>query len=41
MITSIHSATALVRDQDAAINFYVNTLGFEKRADTPFGEGSR
>ncbi len=41
MITSIHSATVQVRDQDAAIDFYVNTLGFEKRDDSPFAEGSR
>ena len=41
MITSIHSATVLVRDQDAAIDFYVNALGFEKRDDSPFGEGMR
>ena len=30
-----------VTDQDRAINFYVDTLGFEKRADVPFGEGYR
>jgi catechol 2,3-dioxygenase-like lactoylglutathione lyase family enzyme len=28
-----------VSDQERAIDFYVNTLGFEKRADVPFGEG--
>ena len=41
MITRIHSATVVVRDQDAALDFYTNTLGFEKRADSPYGEGSR
>src|SRR3954462_5176480 len=30
-----------VSDQDRAIEFYVDTLGFEKRADVPFGEGYR
>jgi catechol 2,3-dioxygenase-like lactoylglutathione lyase family enzyme len=41
VITSIHSATVLVQDQDAALAFYVGTLGWEKRDDSPFGEGSR
>jgi catechol 2,3-dioxygenase-like lactoylglutathione lyase family enzyme len=30
-----------VSDQDKAIEFYVDTLGFEKRADIPFGNGYR
>jgi len=30
-----------VSDQDQAIEFYVDALGFEKRADVPFGEGYR
>jgi catechol 2,3-dioxygenase-like lactoylglutathione lyase family enzyme len=30
-----------VSDQDAALDFYVHTLGFEKRADMPFGDGDR
>lgn len=30
-----------IRDQDAAIDFYVNTLGLEVRADIPFGDGDR
>lgn len=30
-----------VSDQDRAIQFYVETLGFEKRADVPFGNGYR
>ena len=30
-----------VTDQDRAIDFYVNTLGFELRADIPFGNGDR
>jgi catechol 2,3-dioxygenase-like lactoylglutathione lyase family enzyme len=28
-------------DQDAAVDFYVNKLGFEKRVDVPFGGGYR
>ncbi len=30
-----------VSDQDSALEFYVGTLGFEKRADVPFGDGDR
>jgi catechol 2,3-dioxygenase-like lactoylglutathione lyase family enzyme len=30
-----------VTDQDRATEFYVDTLGFEKRADVPFGDGYR
>jgi catechol 2,3-dioxygenase-like lactoylglutathione lyase family enzyme len=30
-----------VTDQDKAIDFYVGKLGFEKRADTPYGHGDR
>src|SRR3954464_8911818 len=30
-----------VSDQDKAIEFYVDTLGLEKRADVPFGNGYR
>lgn len=41
MISYIHSATVYVRDQDAALEFYVNRLEFEKRTDVPFGEESR
>lgn len=41
MITHIHSATLMVEDQDAAIAFYVEKLGWEKRADEPYGEGAR
>lgn len=33
MINHIHSATVLVTDQDAAIDFYVEALGWEKRTD--------
>jgi catechol 2,3-dioxygenase-like lactoylglutathione lyase family enzyme len=30
-----------VSDQDRAIAFYTETLGLEKRTDTPFGDGYR
>ena len=30
-----------VSNQDEAIDFYVNRLGFEKRSDAPMGEGMR
>jgi catechol 2,3-dioxygenase-like lactoylglutathione lyase family enzyme len=41
MISRIHSTTVLVSDQDKALDFYVNKLGFQKRADNPYGDGSR
>lgn len=30
-----------IADQDAAIGFYVDKLGFDKRVDVPFGGGHR
>lgn len=30
-----------VSDQDRALEFYTEKLGFEKRADVPFGRGDR
>ena len=30
-----------VSDQDKALDFYVGTLGFEKRIDVPYGNGDR
>ena len=30
-----------VADQDGAVDFYVDKLGFEKRVDVPFGNGYR
>ena len=41
MISHIHSATVVVADQDAALDFYVNALGWEKAIDNPVGEGMR
>jgi catechol 2,3-dioxygenase-like lactoylglutathione lyase family enzyme len=40
-ITQVGTVIVPVSDQDRAIDFYVETLGFEKRADVPFGNGDR
>ncbi len=41
-ITRLYSAAMYVHDLDEAVDFYVNKLGFEKRADEPVdGEGHR
>jgi catechol 2,3-dioxygenase-like lactoylglutathione lyase family enzyme len=40
-LSQIGTVIIPVSDQDRAIEFYVETLGFEKRADVPFGEGYR
>ncbi|HEX4207631.1 MAG TPA: VOC family protein [Ktedonobacteraceae bacterium] len=36
-IETIEMATVTVNDQDAALDFYVNKAGFEKRIDNAFG----
>jgi catechol 2,3-dioxygenase-like lactoylglutathione lyase family enzyme len=41
MITNISLVTVFCLDQDAARDFYVNTLGFEPRTDVSMGEGFR
>ena len=41
MISRIHSTTVIVTDQDRALDFFVNTLGFEKTADMPMGPEMR
>jgi catechol 2,3-dioxygenase-like lactoylglutathione lyase family enzyme len=41
MISHISSVTVFVRDQDQALDFYVNKLGFQKTADEPMGDGMR
>jgi predicted enzyme related to lactoylglutathione lyase len=38
VITRLHSASVVVSDQDASLDFYVNKLGWEKRIDQPMGE---
>src|SRR5262249_59502589 len=40
-ITQIGVVCVPVSDQERAIDFYVGTLGLEKRADVPFGNGYR
>src|SRR5437899_1803641 len=40
-ITQLGRVTIPVADQDKALEFYTGTLGFEVRADIPFGEGDR
>jgi len=40
-ISSVRSATIHVSDQDKALDFYVNMLGFEKRQDERFGPDFR
>jgi catechol 2,3-dioxygenase-like lactoylglutathione lyase family enzyme len=41
VITAIQVVTVYVSDKDKALDFYVDKLGFEKRSDTPFGQGMR
>src|SRR4051794_39204938 len=40
-ITQVGRVMVPVEDQDRAIEFYVEKLGFEKVADIPFGNGDR
>ncbi len=40
-ITQLGRVIIPVSDQDKALEFYTGTLGFEVRADIPFGEGDR
>jgi len=40
-ITEVGTVIVPVADQDKALEFYVDTLGFEKRLDAPFGQGGR
>lgn len=37
----VSHVTVYVNDQDNALDYYTNVLGFEKRADAPFEEGMR
>ncbi|HVB63490.1 MAG TPA: VOC family protein [Nitrolancea sp.] len=41
MFSHIYSTTIFVDDQDAAIDFYVNTLGWEKTMDVQMGPEMR
>jgi catechol 2,3-dioxygenase-like lactoylglutathione lyase family enzyme len=40
-ITRIGTVIVPVEDQDKALEFYVDQLGFEKRIDGSFGDGDR
>jgi catechol 2,3-dioxygenase-like lactoylglutathione lyase family enzyme len=40
-ITGLGTVIVPVNDRDQAIEFYLDKLGFEKRADIPFGSGDR
>jgi catechol 2,3-dioxygenase-like lactoylglutathione lyase family enzyme len=40
-INKVGTVAVPVSDQERAIEFYVDTLGFEKRTDVPFGNGYR
>jgi catechol 2,3-dioxygenase-like lactoylglutathione lyase family enzyme len=40
-ITQVGTVMVPVGDQDQAIAFFIEKLGFELRGDTPFGEGDR
>jgi catechol 2,3-dioxygenase-like lactoylglutathione lyase family enzyme len=40
-ISAIGTVCIPVSDQERALAFYTETLGFEKRADAPFGDGYR
>src|SRR5438093_8048326 len=40
-ITHVGAVIVPVGDQDRALEFYLDKLGFEKRVDTPYGEGER
>ena len=40
-ITEVGTVIVPVSDQDRALEFYLDKLGFEKRTDTPYGKGER
>jgi catechol 2,3-dioxygenase-like lactoylglutathione lyase family enzyme len=40
-IAQVANVMIPVNDQDRAIEFYTEKLGFEKRTDMPFGDGDR
>ena len=41
MFTKIGTISVAVSDQDKALDFYINTLGFEKIDDQPMSETER
>lgn len=40
-ITQVRTVSVPVSDQDRAVRFYADGLGFERRLDVPFGDGGR
>src|ERR1700716_3302851 len=40
-ISKVGTVVVPITDQERAIDFYVNTLGFEKRTDVPVGDSYR
>ena len=40
-LIDVRTVAVPVKNQDRAVEFYVDTLGFEKRMDAPIGEGLR
>lgn len=40
-IAQVGTVIVPVNDQDKALEFYTEKLGFEKRADIPYGDGER
>jgi catechol 2,3-dioxygenase-like lactoylglutathione lyase family enzyme len=40
-ITQVGTVIVPVSDQDRALEFFLDKLGFEKRLDVPFGDGDR
>lgn len=40
-LTDVRTVAVAVADQDRAVDFYVDRLGFEKRLDAPLGNGFR
>ena len=40
-ISKVANVIIPVSDQDRMLDFYTETLGLEKRADVPFGDGNR
>jgi predicted enzyme related to lactoylglutathione lyase len=41
MLEKLQYTSLFVSDQDAALDFYTNVLGFEKRVDAPTTDGPR
>ena len=40
-ITQVGTVIVTVSDQDSAVEFFTEKLGFEKRSDSAYGEGQR